>query len=113
MFIATLLYRRSLKPDIKWWAFAVRYDFSELEEFCLDAEQVKMDILSKLRDPQLGVGYLLNDAQLPLAAVNKLISKILSPGAWGELINYKRKEEEVERFHTPFRFGAAHPLFGS
>jgi hypothetical protein len=75
------------------WIFAVRYDFPELETHCLAFEQVKREILSTLRNPQLGVGYFIN-AGLPLSSINKVIAAILNRGAWMEILRQLHQEEE-------------------
>lgn len=92
-FIVTLLYRGSLQPQMRLWVFAVCYGFCELENFCLVNEQLKREILSKLTEPKSGVGYFLNEAQLLLSDVNKLIAAILSRGVWAEVLRRKHKEE--------------------
>jgi hypothetical protein len=75
------------------WIFAGQYDFPELETHCLAADHVKRDILSTLRDPQLGVGYFIN-AGVHLTSINKLIAAILSRGAWKAILRQLHQEEE-------------------
>jgi hypothetical protein len=89
----TLLYRRALFPQLNLWIFASQYDFPELETHCLAADHVKREVLSTLRNPQLGVGYFIN-AGLHLTSIDKLIAAILSRGTWKETLRQVHQEEE-------------------
>lgn len=85
------------------WTFAVRYGFPELEEFCISDERVKRDILSKLRTQDVGITYFLDDAQLPIATVNKLIAAILTQKTWIDIVR-NRSQEESKRPNLGLRF---------
>ena len=98
-----LVYEDSLQPTMQLWVFAIHYGFQELENLCLAAEQVKREILFKLRAPQAGVGYFLNDTRLPLSLINKLICAILSPGAWAEIIRREHEDEARIFWKIPIR----------
>lgn len=82
------------------WIFAVRYDFPELETHCLAVDGVKREILSTLRATQLGVSYFIA-AGLPISSIDKVVSAILSRGAWKEILRQVHQEEEEREKPQP------------
>ena len=68
---------RAETPTLELWYFAAKYSFVELEQYCRSNSNVDNEIKVILANSNEGVNFLLHDQGIPLAIINKIVSKYM------------------------------------
>jgi hypothetical protein len=64
------------------WIFAVNYHFNELAKYCLSSGGVRREIGLVLKNVNKGLRWFLEEQNIPLAAMQKVIAWVASSSTW-------------------------------